>query len=290
MRNPTAVCTTTADVAAFMTQDKVATFVDREESHVAREVWQEALEPVPRAVLLSRIAIADSHLANAVINRLIDDRLLLVYSERVLSRIMTPSTTKNRKCERLLVCMSGAIQVADFMHYLKALRQRFAQNTRIVLTKAACRFVRPLSLAYMLDCDVFIDTSKFDPSLPRRVLHIELAKWATMVLVAPATAATVSRIAHTASSDLLSQVIAALPAPTPLVIAPSMNHLVWANEGVQHNIGICRNRGCWIIEPGFGPEVSDPEATRPKTGSLGCDPTHLVNMLERILEGRFRST
>ncbi len=286
MRNPSAVCVTTGDVAAFLTDAKVATFLDRKESHVARAVWQVAGGPVPRPDLLSRIATTDFAVANSVINRLIEDRLLLVHSERVLSRILTPSTRRNRKCERLLVCMSGSIQSADFIHYLRALHQRLAQSMRLVLTQAACKFARPSSLAYLLDCDVFVDSLEVDPS-SRRVLHIELAQWATMVLVAPATAATVSRIAHTASSDLLSQIIAALPAPTPLIIAPSMNHQMWTNDGVQQNIGICRRRGCWIIEPGFGSAVSDPGAKRLTIGSLGCDPTQLVELLERVLGGEF---
>lgn len=283
MRNPLAVCTTIGPLAAFMIEDKVASFYEDDESDVAREVWYMTRDPVPYGDLLSQVSTG-SNMANAVISKLINARLLLVHSERVLLRLITP-VKKNRKCKRLLVCMSGSIQSADFVRYLRSIRQEFAQTMRIILTQAACRFVKPLSLSHLLDCDVFVDAQEGDPSSPRRVLHIELSRWATLVLVAPATAATVSRIAHTTSSDLLSQVVAALPERTPLIIGPSMNDQMWTNAGVQHNIEICRNRGYWIIEPGFGKEVSDHEAARLKVGSLGCDPEQLVTLLGRILNG-----
>lgn len=283
IRNPAATCLGSARSVAFLCNGRSIVFAREDERNVALDVWNVAARPV----VYDDIAALNNgnmrDIARSIVRKMIDVRVLVKSSEKAIRRLFDPRDTRSRTCQRLLVCMSGSIQSADFFAHLGVLRHEFSVETRIVLTRSAQRFVRPRAIRNLLDCEVF--TGKERESQHARVLHIELSKWASLVLLAPATAATISRIAHAASCDLVSQVMAALPSVTPVVIGPSMNSNMWTNEGVQQNIRMCRDRGYWIIEPGFGRAVSDGVAgTHLNVGGFGCPPAQLSGLLSLAID------
>ena len=83
--------------------------------------------------------------------------------------------------------------------------------------------------------------------------HIELARWADLVLVAPATANTMARIAHDLADDLLTTLVLATTAP--LAVAPAMNQQMWQAAATQANLTTLRARGVWILGPGEGSQA-----------------------------------
>ncbi len=122
---------------------------------------------------------------------------------------------------------------------------------KVVMTEAATRFVPPLTFQVLTCNDVH--TGLFDPSDPGEVLHIALAKWADLVLIAPATANIIGSIASGIADDLLTTVVMALPAETPVAFAPAMNVEMWNNPIVQKNIEYLKGLGKYgFIEPAEG--------------------------------------
>ena len=83
--------------------------------------------------------------------------------------------------------------------------------------------------------------------------HIELAKWADAILIAPATANTLAKLAHGLADDLLSTIC--LASQKPLYLAPAMNQAMWENSITQENLERLKNRGCHILEPATGEQA-----------------------------------
>jgi phosphopantothenoylcysteine decarboxylase/phosphopantothenate--cysteine ligase len=81
--------------------------------------------------------------------------------------------------------------------------------------------------------------------------HIELARWADAILVAPATANTLAKLAHGFADDLVSTLCLATTAP--ITVCPAMNHRMWLHPAMQANIGLLRERGTRIVGPADGP-------------------------------------
>jgi phosphopantothenoylcysteine decarboxylase/phosphopantothenate--cysteine ligase len=81
--------------------------------------------------------------------------------------------------------------------------------------------------------------------------HLELARWAQQVVVAPATANTLAKLAHGFADDLVSTLCLATPAP--LAVAPAMNHRMWLHPATQANVAVLRARGVQVIGPDDGP-------------------------------------
>jgi len=105
-------------------------------------------------------------------------------------------------------------------------------NVRVVMTSGACEFVTPLTFQALSGHPV--STKLLDEQAEAGMGHIELAKWAEMVLIAPASANTISRMAAGAADDLLMTLILATQAK--LVVAPAMNQVMWSNPATQKNI------------------------------------------------------
>ena len=181
-------------------------------------------------------------------------------------------------CDHLLVCMTGTIQTAGFWPFLQALRTKFCRELKVILTRSASEFVSPKALMHKFDVEVFVDV--FEENRDRRVPHIYLAEWASCILVAPATAATIHRIAYATCDDLVSLTISAASSSCPVIIGPSMNSRMWQNSGVRKNVATCHERGYWIIEPGLGTEVNNSwERRTPTVGAFGTQPGGLVRVL-----------
>ncbi len=122
---------------------------------------------------------------------------------------------------------------------------------RVVMTAAATRFVTPLSFEALTGNAVHSDI--FEEGSPGEVLHIALAKWAHIALIAPATANIIGKIASGTADDLLSTVVMALPQSTPVAIAPAMNVEMWKNPILQKKLSYLTGLGKYhVISPQEG--------------------------------------
>jgi phosphopantothenoylcysteine decarboxylase/phosphopantothenate--cysteine ligase len=121
-------------------------------------------------------------------------------------------------------------------------------DVEVILTSAAQQFITPLTLETLINKKVH--TELFPESQFSATVHIDLADWADIVLVAPATANTISKIRMGTGDDLLSTVC--LAAWRKTVLAPAMNSNMWMNPAVQENLAVLKNRGYLIVEPTAG--------------------------------------
>lgn len=117
----------------------------------------------------------------------------------------------------------------------------------IILTESGSRFITPLTLQTLSKNKVYMDM--FEEIIPSEVKHISLAKKADLVLIAPATANIIGKIAGGIADDFLSTVVMAAANRTPIYIAPAMNTEMYENPIVQENMERLAKRGYHFIEP-----------------------------------------
>src|SRR5262245_4830762 len=124
--------------------------------------------------------------------------------------------------------VSGGIAAYKACDIVRGLSKAGA-DVQVILTPNAARFVAPLTLQTLSRRRVLIDP--FDPATDEAIQHIDLVRRASVLVIAPATAATLSRLARGAASDLLSSVYVAWT--QPVVVAPAMNTRMWLHAAVQ---------------------------------------------------------
>jgi len=149
---------------------------------------------------------------------------------------------------RILLGVSGGIAAYKACELTRRLREAGA-GVRVVLTANAARFVTPLTFQALSGQPVRADL--WDEAAEMGMGHLELARWAQCVLIAPASADMVAKLAHGIADDLLSTLCLATTAP--LAIAPAMNHRMWLHPATQANVGTLRARNVAIIGPDDGP-------------------------------------
>lgn len=148
---------------------------------------------------------------------------------------------------RVLLGISGSIAAYKAIILVRRLVEAGAE-VRVVLTQSAEAFVTPLSLQAVSGHPV--RTALFDPEAEAGMDHIALARWADRVLVAPASAGFIGRLAAGLADDLLTTLILATPAP--VILAPAMNQQMWAHPAVQANLTTLQARGVHIWAPADG--------------------------------------
>lgn len=153
--------------------------------------------------------------------------------------------------KRVILGVCGSIAAYKAVDLASKLTQAGAQ-VDVVLTAAAQRFVSSLSFQAVSGRPVYGDiwSSESASGLPSHIAHIGLAEAADLLIVAPATANTLAKLAHGLADDLLS--ITALAIDCPLLIAPAMDGNMYANPAVQDNCERLRRRGAQLIEPDEG--------------------------------------
>lgn len=150
--------------------------------------------------------------------------------------------------QRVLLGVTGGIAAYKAPALVRALRAEGA-TVRVVMTRAAAEFVTPMSLQVVSGAAV--GTDLFDPAYEAEIGHIELARWADVVLVAPATANVIAQLAHGMASDLLTTVLLATTAP--VVLAPAMNTQMLRHPAVAANLRRLRDEfGVTVVEPDAG--------------------------------------
>ncbi len=137
----------------------------------------------------------------------------------------------------LLVAVTGGIAAYKIAALVSSLVQQGAA-VRVIMTEAATRFIAPLTFQSLTGRTVL--TSPWHADDHPESQHIGLARWADLIIVAPASANTIARVAHGLCDDIVSLTLAARPQPTPLLLAPAMNHDMWQSPILQRNLTILR--------------------------------------------------
>jgi phosphopantothenoylcysteine decarboxylase/phosphopantothenate--cysteine ligase len=148
---------------------------------------------------------------------------------------------------KVLLGVSGGIAAYKAAELVRRLGDAGAQ-VRVVMTAGAQQFITPLTLQALSGHPV--RTSLWDPAAEAAMGHIELARWADQLLVAPASANTLARLAHGMADDLLSTLC--LASQAPLAVAPAMNQQMWAHAATRHNLAILLARGVTVLGPEHG--------------------------------------
>ena len=151
---------------------------------------------------------------------------------------------------RILLGVTGGIAAYKSPDLVRRLRERGAE-VQVVMTAGAARFITALTLQAVSGRPV--RDTLWDEAAEAAMGHIELARWADAVLVAPATADFMAKLAHGRADDLLSTLCLATSAP--LFIAPAMNHQMWANPATAANVALLKDRGVTILGPGEGDQA-----------------------------------
>lgn len=149
--------------------------------------------------------------------------------------------------KNILLCVTGGIAVYKAAALTSKLVQAGA-NVKVVMTEAARQFVTPLTFQSLCKNEVYVDT--FDEKKPDVIAHIDLADWADVVLVAPATANTIAKLAHGIADNMVTTVLLATKAPVWL--APAMNVHMYEHPAVRQNMRTLQSFGYRFIEPSEG--------------------------------------
>lgn len=151
------------------------------------------------------------------------------------------------KGKHVLLCVTGGIAVFKAAALTSKLTQEGA-IVKVIMSASACKFVTPLTFQALSRHEVYTDTfAEKDPSV---ISHIDLADWADVILVAPATANVIGKLANGIADDMITTTI--LAATAPVWIAPAMNVHMYEHPAVQQNMLTLRRFGYHFIEPGEG--------------------------------------
>ncbi len=173
----------------------------------------------------------------------------------------------------VLLVIGGGISAYKTLDLIRRLRER-GIRLRCVLTSAAKQFVTPLSVASLAGS--MPQEELFDPAAEASFGHIELSRAADLVVVAPATADFLARMAAGLGSDLASALLLATSAP--VLVAPAMNPHMWAHPATQRNVGILRGDGIVMV----GPEYGDTACGELGLGRMAEPDTILAAIEERL--------
>ena len=149
--------------------------------------------------------------------------------------------------KRIVLGVTGGISAYKAAFLVRLLRKDGA-NVRVVMTQSATKFVTPLTFQALSAKPVH--TELLDLNTETAMGHIELAKWADLILIAPASANFIARYANGFAEDLLSTLC--LATDSPVIIAPAMNQQMWRNQATQENLERINARGITVVGPTAG--------------------------------------
>ncbi|MCI5661368.1 MAG: bifunctional phosphopantothenoylcysteine decarboxylase/phosphopantothenate--cysteine ligase CoaBC [Clostridia bacterium] len=174
--------------------------------------------------------------------------------------------------KKIVLCVTGGIAAYKACELTSRLKKRGAE-VRVVLTVHACSFVPPLTFETLSGNPAYTDAfeRKFE------IEHVALAKWADAVVVAPATANILAKMACGIADELVSTTL--LAATAPVLVAPAMNAAMWRNPATQANVNALSARGIHFV----GPESGFLACGDADVGRMS-EPEQIVNALERMLE------
>ncbi len=149
-----------------------------------------------------------------------------------------------------IVGVTGSIAAYKAAELTRSLIREGA-NVRVIMTEGACEFITPLTLQALSGHEVHTDL--LDTEAEAAMGHIELARWADALLIAPASADSIARLVQGRADDLLGA--CALATPAPVFVAPAMNQEMWAKQATQDNVQTLITRGIAILGPSSGSQA-----------------------------------
>lgn len=152
--------------------------------------------------------------------------------------------------KKILVGVSGGIAAYKVADLVRKLRQG-GSSVQVVMTENAGQFVSALTLQTLSGQPVY--SNLFDPEFEQNIGHIHLARWADVILIAPASANLIAKLAHGIADDLLTTLC--LATSVPIVIAPAMNKFMWENQATIENVNKLKARGLFFIGPDSGEQA-----------------------------------
>jgi phosphopantothenoylcysteine decarboxylase / phosphopantothenate---cysteine ligase len=179
------------------------------------------------------------------------------------------------KGKRILLGVTGGIAAYKAAELVRRLVERGAQ-VQVVMTHGAREFITATTFQALSGRPV--RESLWDPAGEAAMGHIELARWAELLLVAPATADFLARLVHGRADDLLSTVCLATSAP--IAVAPAMNRQMWQNAATQANVATLRERGVRLL----GPAVGDQACGENGPGRM-LEAGEIADLVEPLLQG-----
>ena len=176
--------------------------------------------------------------------------------------------------KNILLCVTGGIAAYKSPEIIRLFKKDGA-DVKVVMTESAKEFITPLTLQAVSGNE--IHDSLLDIEAERAMGHIELAKWADLILIAPCTAETLSKLTHGRADDLMGAVI--LASNASVYIAPAMNMNMWSNKGTQENFESLSSRGYSFIGPADGEQAC---------GDIGpgrmVEPYEIIKLISLSLE------
>ena len=173
--------------------------------------------------------------------------------------------------KKIVVGVTGGIAAYKACDLVSRLKKRGAQ-VRVVLTEHACQFVQPLTFETLSGNPAYTDS--FDRKY--EIEHVALAKWADLLIIAPATANCMAKMSCGIADDLLSTTCLAVRCP--VLLAPAMNSAMWRNPATQANLALLRSRGVRFV----GPEAGHLACGDDDVGRMS-EPEQIVEAVEAIL-------
>jgi len=189
------------------------------------------------------------------------------------ARITQKADNPAMQGKRILLGVTGGIAAYKSADLVRRLIEHGAQ-VQVVMTAAAREFVTPTTFQALSGRAVRTDL--WDAAAEAAMGHIELARWAQLVLVAPASADFLARLAHGLADDLLTTLCLATEAP--IAVAPAMNQLMWRNAATRSNVELLSARGVRLIGPGVGDQACGEHGP----GRL-LEPTEIVAQIAPLL-------
>jgi phosphopantothenoylcysteine decarboxylase/phosphopantothenate--cysteine ligase len=178
--------------------------------------------------------------------------------------------------KNILLGVSGGIAAYKSAELVRRLQDAGAR-VRVVMTPAACEFVTPLTFQALSGEPVHVEL--LDEQAEAAMGHIELARWADAILIAPATANTLAKLAWGLADNLLTTLC--LASQAPLAVAPAMNRVMWSAPATRDNMDKLQQRGVHIFGPGSGAQAC---------GEIGegrmLEPEQLAEALQRLFTGQ----
>ncbi|MDB2569885.1 bifunctional phosphopantothenoylcysteine decarboxylase/phosphopantothenate--cysteine ligase CoaBC [Gammaproteobacteria bacterium] len=166
------------------------------------------------------------------------------------NNFLIPKKMLNFLNTNILLCVTGGIAAYKSAEIIRLFKKDGAE-VRVIMTESAKEFITPLTLQAVSGNE--IHDSLLDVKAESAMGHIELAKWADIILIAPCTAESLAKITHGRADDLMGSVILASKAPT--FIAPAMNTTMWLDKSTQENFQILVSRGINFIGPDVGEQA-----------------------------------
>jgi phosphopantothenoylcysteine decarboxylase/phosphopantothenate--cysteine ligase len=177
--------------------------------------------------------------------------------------------------KHILIGIGGGIAVYRIAELTRLLIKQGAE-VRCVMTRSACEFVTPLTFEALTGEEVH--TELFDLTSERAMGHIQLARWADAIVIAPATANLITKLAYGIADDLLTTIMQVNDAP--LLIAPAMNRSMWSSSATQENVKTLKTRGIHFS----GPERGELACGEEGVGRLSEPETIIERLLPLISE------